>query len=381
MAAIAIVFGFGFNKWSKPSIVTRQKAAAPDTVQKIQAAILLDVSSSMEGLIEQAKAQLWSMVNTMGKATCEGQAPKIEIALYEYGRTDNPVAAGYVKKLSDFTTDLDSLSNILFELRTNGGDEFCGTVIKTSLEELRWSNNPNSYKVIFIAGNEDFLQGNIKYTAACALANSKNVIVNTIYCGDKMQGIREHWQLNGECGQGSYSNINQNARLDDIPTPYDSVLIALNNDYNSTIVGYGENFAGSISSVVVVDSKNEALSKKAQMNRIKTKGNKAVYKKSNDDLVALVQEQGVDALKKVAKEALPDSLRNKSAAEVTEFVTKLEQKRGKAQAAITALSKKREEYIATERLKNANATQEKILETEIEKIIKEQAKRFNMKID
>ena len=30
---------------------------------KIQAAILLDVSNSMDGLIDQAKNQLWNMVN------------------------------------------------------------------------------------------------------------------------------------------------------------------------------------------------------------------------------------------------------------------------------------------------------------------------------
>ena len=34
---------------------------------KIQAAILLDVSNSMDGLIAQAKAQLWNMVSVMGK--------------------------------------------------------------------------------------------------------------------------------------------------------------------------------------------------------------------------------------------------------------------------------------------------------------------------
>src|SRR5204863_7386089 len=104
------------------------KAGARKPVQrKIQAAILLDVSSSMEGLIEQAKAQLWNMVNTMGKAKCEGDlAPKIEIALYEYGRTTNDAKAGYVKQINGFINNLDSLSQNLFSLKTNGGDEFCG---------------------------------------------------------------------------------------------------------------------------------------------------------------------------------------------------------------------------------------------------------------
>jgi len=72
-------------------------------------------------------------------------------------------------------------------------------VIFSSLKELNWDASQNNYKVIFIAGNEDFLQGDVVYTKACAEAKSKGVIVNTIYCGDRMQGIREHWNLNAEC--------------------------------------------------------------------------------------------------------------------------------------------------------------------------------------
>jgi hypothetical protein len=70
---------------------------------KIQVAILLDVSSSMDGLIDQAKTQLWNMVSTMGKAKCSNDiAPQIEIALYEYGRTNNDARKGYVKQINGF---------------------------------------------------------------------------------------------------------------------------------------------------------------------------------------------------------------------------------------------------------------------------------------
>ena len=87
---------------------------------RIQAAILLDVSNSMDGLIEQAKAQLWTMVNVMGKAKCNGETPQIEIALYEYGRDNNDLGKGYVKQITPFTSDLDDLSQKLFQLTTNG---------------------------------------------------------------------------------------------------------------------------------------------------------------------------------------------------------------------------------------------------------------------
>lgn len=50
---------------------------------KIQVAILLDTSSSMDGLIEQAKSRLWNIVNTLTTLKHNGKTPNIEIALYE----------------------------------------------------------------------------------------------------------------------------------------------------------------------------------------------------------------------------------------------------------------------------------------------------------
>ena len=239
----------------RTALATNSGKAAP----KIQAAILLDVSNSMDGLIEQAKAQLWNMVSVMGKAKCNELTPQIEIALYEYGRTNNNAKTGYVKQISGFTTDLDKLSQQLFNLTTNGGDEYCGQVIYTSLKDLSWDSTASNYKVIFIAGNEDFLQGNLPYIKACNEAKNKGVIVNTIYCGDKMQGIQEHWNLNAECGNGSYTNIDQDAKIEDIPTPYDSVIFALNDKLNGTYLRYGSQGTAGATAQVAADEMNYKL--------------------------------------------------------------------------------------------------------------------------
>jgi hypothetical protein len=361
------------------SAYTPTKKEKPTANPKIQAAILLDVSGSMDGLIEQAKAQLWNMVNTMGKAKCNnGIDPTIEIALYEYGRTNNDVAKGYVKQLSGFTNDLDSLSKILFSLKTNGGDEYCGQVIKTSLEELSWDNNTESYKVIFIAGNEDFLQGNIKYTEACGVARQKGVIVNTIYCGDKMQGIREHWNLLGECGNGSFTNINQNNKIDDIPTPYDSLLLTLDGDLNKTYFAYNNYGNAKLQEVVIVDKANYSMSKSAAIKRGKTKGNAKLYKQSNWDLVD-AKSDDKDFVKKLDKKMLPDSLKTKSTEELEKIVDEKAKQRAATQQKIAELNTKRDAYIAAEKAKNAT-NKVATMETEVERIIKEQASRSNMTI-
>jgi len=361
---------------------SRQSAPVTKTANpKIQAAILLDVSGSMDGLIEQAKAQLWNMVNTMGKAKCDGSiSPTIEIALYEYGRSTNDVKAGYVKQINGFISDLDSLSQNLFSLKTNGGDEYCGQVIFSSLNELKWDASPESYKVIFIAGNEDFLQGNLHYTKACTEAKNKGVIVNTIYCGDRRQGIREHWNLLGECGNGSFTSINQNAKEEDIPTPYDSLLITKNVSFNSTYVTYGYAGASYYAKQGVMDKKNAEASKKQEIARIKTKANSKVYDNATWDLIDANAKGRLDEA--IAdKNSLPDSLKNKSKAEIKAIVEEKAKQRSAVSQEINELTAKRDAYIAEERKKRAANKQENTLETEVEKIIKEQAKRYKMQID
>jgi len=348
---------------------------------KIQAAILLDVSNSMDGLIEQAKAQLWTMVNVMGKAKCNGETPHIEIALYEYGKDNNDLRKGYIKQITPFTSDLDDLSQKLFQLTTNGGQEYCGYVIHTSLNELKWDTASSNYKVIFISGNEDFLQGNISYTIACTEAKKKGVIVNTIYCGDRLQGIKEHWNLLGECGNGSFTNINSDARPEDIPTPYDSTLITLNYKLNGTYIYYGAEGKGKKQLQASMDAANSSVNSYVGVNRAVSKASSRTYYNSGWDLVD-AKDADKKALDKIDYKTLPDSLQKKNKAELEAIVDQKSTERAAVQKQILDINKKREAFIAEEKIKKAKAGNNSLtLESEVEKIIRVQATRFNMKIE
>ena len=353
------------------------KIPKPNFNPRIQVAILLDVSGSMDGLIEQAKAQLWNMVSVMGKAQCNRVTPSIEIALYEYGRTTNSKADGYVKKISGFTGDLDMLSKNLFALTTNGGDEFCGQVIYTSLKDLHWDASPENYKVIFIAGNEDFLQGDVLYTKACDEAKRKGVIVNTIYCGDRVQGIKEHWNLNLECGSGSFTVIDQDQKIDDIPTPYDSLIFSLNEKLNNTYVGYGAAGAMMMEQQASVDNMNYKMSKGAALKRATVKSNAKLYRNGNWDMVDAAKDDD-RFIEKMDRKALSDNLKNKSTEELKAIVREKSAQRADIQKQIAATNSKREEFISKEKTKNATNAKAATLESEVERIIKSQAKRYNM---
>jgi hypothetical protein len=381
--AIAFFSSYLVLSFSSP-INHRTEIETPKKIKnnpKIQAAILLDVSNSMDGLIEQAKAQLWTMVNVMGKAKCNGETPQIEIALYEYGRDNNDLKKGYVKQITPFTSDLDNLSQKLFQLTTNGGQEYCGYVIHTSLNELKWDTTSSNYKVIFISGNEDFLQGNISYTLACTEAKNKGVIVNTIYCGDRLQGIKEHWNLLGECGNGSFTNINSDAKPEDIPTPYDSTLITLNNKLNATYIYYGAAGKGKKELQGSMDVANLTVNSYAGVNRAVAKASPGTYKNSTWDLVD-AKEDDKKILDKVDFKTLPDSLQKKSKAELEVMVNQKSKERAGIQKEMQDVNTKREVYIAAEKIKKAKAgNNSQTLESEVEKIIREQATRFNMKIE
>jgi hypothetical protein len=365
--------------FKKPTVINTQPAVSGNTA-KIQVAILLDVSNSMDGLIEQAKAQLWNMASVMGKARCGNDiVPQIEMALYEYGRSTNDSRQGYVKQVSGFTTDLNALSKSLFDLKTNGGEEYCSQVMYTSLTELKWDTSAANYKVIFIAGNEDFLQGRMSFTTACAEAKKKGVIVNTIYCGDKMAGIREHWNITGECGTGSYTNINQDAALEDIHTPYDSMLFVLNDQLNQTYIAYGTAGRAKFEEQASVDKMNYQMNKAAAAKRVEVKVKKNLYKNEHWDLVdAAETDPGI--LNKVEMKTLPVELQQKSRAELKQLVQQKTSQRGTLQQQIAAISTKREAYIIAERKKNQQANTAATLETQIEKIIRQQAKKYNIAI-
>ncbi|RYZ21330.1 MAG: VWA domain-containing protein [Chitinophagaceae bacterium] len=378
---------FAFKSWTAPPAAHHKmpgrpgiealaaapaQAPVPFAGPRIQVALLIDVSGSMEGLLEQAKAQLWNLVSLLGKAECPQGSPRVEIALYEYGRQDD-ARSGYMRQLSPFTTDLDSLSKTLFALRTTGSNEYCPQVIFRSTQDLGWDTSGATYRAIFIAGNETFWQGPVSWTEACRAAQAKGIIVNTIYCGDRGQGITEHWNLAGECGKGSYTNINQNAQLENIATPYDSAIYTYNTKLNSTMIGYGYDGRRKLEEVVVVDANNSRLNKASGIKRMEVKGKKSLYRNDSWELVDAYEADST-ILAKIDGKTLPDSLRQASPQQLKAVVKGKLAERETIRNEIGRLSAARSQWLETERKRRSGASAEATLETEMEKILKEQVK-------
>ena len=310
---------------------------------KIQVAILLDASSSMDGLINQAKARLWSIVNTLSTLKYDRETPTIEIALYIYGNDGIPAGEGHIRQLLPFTKDLDLVSEKLFSITTYGGSEYCGMVIEQSLKNLQWDKSAKSMKLIYIAGNEPFTQGRVEYKAAVGLALENSVFVNTIHCGNYEDGVTGKWKDGADRGKGKYFNINSNQQIRYIVTPYDEMISQYNTRLNGTYIYYGSQGYTYSTNQTTQDVNATSISKENQVERTVSKS-KAVYDNTSWDMVDKVK-QDKDFVKNVDKKTLPKEYQNFTTEELQKEIDKKTLEREQIQKEIQELAKKRQAYI------------------------------------
>jgi len=327
--------------------------AQPEGKPRVQLAILLDTSNSMDGLINQAKSQLWQVVNEFATTKLAGQTPELQVALYEYGNDSLPAAEGYVRQVVPMTDDLDKVSESLFALTTNGGEEYCGKVIQVATQQLDWTSGKRDLRCIFIAGNEPFTQGNVDYGTACKAAAAKGITVSTIHCGDRNEGITGKWEHGAQLADGSYLCINQDHATVAINTPQDKRLAELSGKLNQTYMAYGSDEKrkqfSSRQAAQDANAAKMAASVAASRAGFKASG---FYRNAGWDLVDAVTE-GKVKLEELKADQLPEAMQKMTADQRKAHLAKLVATRAEIKAQIKDLSGQRDKYVAKERARMA----------------------------
>jgi hypothetical protein len=376
VSLLALVIG------SPLSLLARDSAPAAITKETgkplVQIAILLDTSGSMEGLIEQAKSQLWKICNEFIKARQSGAAPEVQVALYEYGKSSLNSETGWIRRIQPLTTDLDKISEELFALRTNGGDEYCGWVIKRAVEELDWSPRSDVYKVIFIAGNEPFTQGPVNYAESCKAAITKGIIVNTIHCGAEAEGLNSKWKDGADLADGKYLVIDHNRTVVSIEAPQDKEIARLGAQLNKTYLAYGAEGRLGASRQARQDANVATLAPAtgAVVERSVAKAS-ANYVNASWDLVDGSSQNGFE-ISKMKTEELPAEMQKMNVEERKVFVEKNARERQQLQTQINRLNSEREKYVA-QRMKELAGTN--TLDTVVISAVREQSAQRNFRFE
>ena len=338
---------------------------------RIQIAILLDTSNSMDGLIQQAKSQLWKIINEFVMAKRNGMRPDIEVALYEYGNDSLPSKEGYIRQVLGFTSDLDKVSEKLFALTTNGGSEYCGQVIKVAHKQLDWSHHNNDLKVMVIAGNEPFRQGPVDYRDSCKAAIKDGIIINTIHCGAYDEGVSGGWKDGAKLADGTYIHIDQDRAVAHIDAPQDKEIAKLGAKLNNTYIPYGAAGGESMARQATEDSNAVAVAPGSMVNRAVFKST-SHYTNADWDLGDAVADGSVD-LAEVDDEALPSELKGKSKKEKEEYIAEKVDERKKIQKKIAKLNEERREYVAKEEKKMAAEAGSESFDSALIKSVRTQA--------
>ena len=337
----------------------------------VDVAILLDTSNSMDGLISQAKSQLWTIVQQFAEAQKQGKSTALRVAVFEYGNTRLPASEGYIRQVCQLTDDLDKISECLFGLTTSGGDEYCGMVIGEALKRLDWASETNGYKAIFIAGNEPFTQGDIDFRDTCKQAIERGIVVNTIHCGDRQTGISGEWKTGADIAEGEFLNIDQDKQVIQIECPQDEVIIRLNAELNKTYLWYGRDRERYRSNQLVQDTNAAKLGQLVE--RAKVKGGGA-YGNVGRDLVDSLNADK-ELLSKLKDEELPEDLQEMSQEERLEHIEKLSKKRSEIQSELAKINKERDAFVQAELKKMAQASGEQTLGDAMIQAVRKQLKK------
>jgi hypothetical protein len=326
------------------------KSNLPQATARIQLAILLDTSSSMSGLIHQAREHLWTIVNTFSECHVDDGDPTLEVSLFEYGNSGLTQSNGFIRQITPFTQDLDLLSEHLFSLTTNGGSEHCGEVIEEALHHLAWNPSKKTYRAIFIAGNEPFTQGTVPWNQSCRKAAGSGVLVNTIFCGDHEEGIRTSWKDGAMMTDGSYLNIDHNHKSTYVKAPQDERISNLSLELNDTYIHYGKRGKAKKERQRRQDSLSKETSISSFLDRAASKSSRH-YQNSAWDLVDANDKDQVEFDDEL-RQTLSPELQAKNDEELKAHVVAMADKRKKIQGEILSLQTERKSWLAQQKGNN-----------------------------
>jgi hypothetical protein len=381
--ALALCVGFPLTAADAPKPAEPAQPVAVPEGKPIDLVLCLDVSGSMNGLIDSAKLRLWDIVNEMARLK---PTPVLRVSLYSYGASNYPADKGWVRKDLDLTEDLDEVYKVLNAYRTGGGEELVARVTKAALTEQKWSKEKDSLKLIFVCGNEPVDQDKqVTLDSVADLAKKENVIVNTIYCGPANYGEAAAWAKFGEKCGGRYMNIDMNkaAKQVVVKTEFDEQILKLNEQLNKTYVAYGKEGEAKALNQAVQD-KNAANAPAAPgagggsgppvaaIERSVSKAG-ALYRNSTWDLVDKMKDKDFD-IKKIKDEDLCEEMKKMKPEERLAFLKKKADERADIQKQIGELAAKRQKKIDEELAKTPKTDGEKALDEALKGIVRDQAK-------
>jgi Mg-chelatase subunit ChlD len=349
------------------------KVAAADARPRIDVVFVLDTTGSMGGLIEGAKAKIWSIANQMISAK---PTPRLRIGLVGYrDRGDE-----YVTRRYDLSDDIDAIYGHLQGFQAGGGGdtpESVNQALREAVRDMSWTPSRDALKIVFLVGDApphmDY-ENDVPYPVTLQEAVKKDLIVNTVQCGS-IGSTAPVWKEIARLAEGSCAAIGQTGDMRVVSTPMDEELARLNREIGTTLVAYGS--AETRGAVMAKQARAEAAAPAAAADRLAYNAATAKVVQGGGDLVEDLKD-GRAKLSELKADELPAELKGKSTEEQKAYLAKQEARRNELQAQVSDLVKKRQAYVEAEMKKAAAEGKGSGFDLEVAQTLKAQAKRKNI---
>jgi len=332
--------------------------------ETIEVCFVLDTTGSMGGLIEGAKQKIWAIANEI---LASEPTPNLRIGLIGY--RDRKEA--YVTQVHDLSDDIDDIYAKLMKFQAQGGGdtpESVNQALHEAVTKIKWNKSKKVLKLIFLVGDApphmDY-QDDVKYPEICKMAVKKNLILNTVQCGN-MASTTPIWKEIAKLAEGDYVAIAQSGGVAAISTPVDAEIAKLNRELGVTVVAYGR---AELRDIVEEKLKNATEAKDevaadrlsvlsfkskavAEVSGVEAKGFSSAYVDGGGDLVDELVSGRID-FDDVEQEKLSEKVREMSKEERKQYLEEQVAKRKELQKKLDELLTKRRDFVTAEKARLA----------------------------
>jgi len=346
----------------------------------IEVVFVLDTTGSMSGLIEAAKEKIWSIASSMAQAD---SAPQIRMGLVAYRDRGD----AYVTRVTDLSSDLDSVYATLMDYRAGGGGDAPESVNKAlydALHGISWSRDQGTYRVIFLVGDApphmDY-PDEPGYPQIIASAKAHGIVVNAIQAGSS-QATGQEWRRIASLGAGEFFQVDPTGSAVAITTPYDDRLAALSKELDATRLYYGDSETRSQK-----EGKLAATRKLHESASVASRARRATFNASEsgeanllgeNELVDDVSRGRVD-LDAIDRRDLPEPLQGLAPAAARDMLEEVAEKREQLRDEIGQLAQQRRDFL-TKRVEEEGGA-EASLDARIFGAVRKQAAAKGLKYD
>lgn len=356
-----------------PAVGFASQHSQPATAPLVEVVFVLDTTSSMSGLIQAAKDNIWSIASSMANAQPQ---PQLRIGLVAFRDRGD----AYVTRVIDLSEDLDSMYATLMDFRAEGGGdgpESVNQALHDAVHRISWSEDPKAYKVLFLVGDAqphmDY-PDDVKYPVTVQAATARGIVVNTILAGSSPATGAE-WQRIAALSQGEYFQVSSAGDAIALATPFDARMAELAAELDATRLYYGD-----------AEQQRRSAEKIAAGDKLRAEGSlssqaqRAAYNSSTAagasnflgerELLADLDQGKVD-LAALAASELPEPLRELGAEERASLLADTRAKRESLSSDLASLAGQRQAFL--DELARDNAEVERSLDHQILGAVRKQA--------